>query len=147
MKSLLPIASCLSFFLLACAPADRQQQSVSTISFALARPKVVIEADPPPPFTYWANEGSTIRNHPRQAGIWIAQAVGQPGRYYFGDQCHASRYQHLVGRPLADMPEAPQGQVWRTHCSSCAVTQDLAMTRMNISFNEKSRTIDAIACG
>lgn len=147
MKSLLPGAGCLLFLLSACMPTDAQQQGVAGASFALTEPKVVMEADPPPPFTYWAPEGSTIRNHPRQAGIWIAQTAGQTDRYYFGDQCEASRYQQYVGRPLAEMPSAPQGSVWRTHCSTCAVTQDLSMARMNISYDEDTRTIAAIACG
>ena len=38
----------------------------------LATPNVVMEADPLPPFTYWAPESATIRNHPRMDGVWIA---------------------------------------------------------------------------
>jgi hypothetical protein len=131
----------------ACSLSEGQQQGGARSPAHLAQPSVVMEADPAPPFTYWAAEGSTLRNHPRQAGIWIGEVAGQRDRYYFGDQCQASRYQQFVGRPLAEMPSAPQGAVWRKHCSSCAVTQDLAMTRMNISFDEKSQRIDAIACG
>jgi hypothetical protein len=131
----------------ACTLSGAQQHGGRTLTVHLAQPAVVMEADPVPPFTYWAPEHSTIRNHSRQAGIWIAQAAGQPHRYYFGDQCQASRYQQFVGRPLAELPRAPQGAVWRMYCSTCSVTQDLAITRMNISFGEKSQTIDAIACG
>ncbi len=131
----------------ACASADETKADQAGPAPALPAPDVVMAAAPPPPFTYWAPDGSTIRNHPRQAGIWIAQAAGRPDRYYFGDQCQASRYQKFVGRPLAEMPAAPPGALWRTHCSTCAVTQDLAPNRLNISFDEKTGAIDAIACG
>lgn len=70
----------------------------------LAQPTVVMEAVPPPPFTYWAPVGSTIRNHPRQSGVWIAEVDGQAQRYYFGDQCHASRYQKFIGQPVEALP-------------------------------------------
>ena len=32
----------------------------------LATPQVVMAADPQPPYTYWAPENSTSRNHPPQ---------------------------------------------------------------------------------
>lgn len=131
----------------ACSPADGQGPDRPQVSPNLPPPDVILQADPPPPFTYWAPQGATIRNHPRQAGVWIAQAEGRPDQYYFGDRCQASRYQRFVGRPVAEMPDAPQDAVWRTHCSTCAVTQELAPHRMNISFDAKTGTIVAIACG
>lgn len=110
------------------------------------RPDLVIEADPAPPFTYWAPEGATIRNHPHDLSIWIAERDGVPERYYFGDQCGASAYRHLVGRPLADMPPAPEGAVRRTYCDTCAHTSDLGWARMNVLYDEDTRIITDIAC-
>ncbi|AZO00121.1 hypothetical protein EJ066_25010 [Mesorhizobium sp. M9A.F.Ca.ET.002.03.1.2] len=120
MKSLIAAAGCVVLFVSACTSSDEQQQSISSTPVKLAEPRVVIEADPAPPFTYWAPEGSTIRNHPRNPAIWVAQVAGQPERYYYGDQCQASRYQHLLGRPLTEMPDPPEEAIWRTHCSKCA---------------------------
>ena len=130
----------------ACTLADGQQNGRAAAP-TLPTPEVVMEADPAPPFTYWAAEGSTIRNHGRQAGVWVAQLPGQTDRYSFGDRCQASRYQQFVGRPVAEMPASPGAAEWRTHCTTCAVTQNLAWTRMNISFNDRTGTIEAIACG
>ncbi|WCM27347.1 hypothetical protein NDN01_25760 [Sphingomonas sp. QA11] len=141
------MALILAMVLSACGASDGRQRGSDPLLTELAKPNIVMEADPVPPFTYWAPEGATIRNHPRQVGVWVAQGAGQPDRYYFGDQCGASGYQQFVGRSLAEMPSAPTGAVWRTHCSACAVTQDLAMARLNISFDERTQTIDRIACG
>jgi len=137
------IASCLALCVSACASSEEQQQVISSSRES----RVVVEADPPPPFTYWAPEGSTIRNHPRNPLIWVAQVAGQPERYYYGDECQASRYQHLLGRPLSEMPDAPKDAIWRTHCSTCARTSDLGWVRMNISYDEDTRTVVEIACG
>lgn len=113
----------------------------------LATPNVVMESDPPPPFTYWAPENSTIRNHPRIAGVWIAEIEGQPTRYYYGDQCRASQFQHLVGQSLDALPRKPAGAIWRMACSTCAVTSDLGRERMNVSYDNDSRLITSISCG
>lgn len=140
-------ASAVGLMLGACAAADGPTTDRSEQSSPLPTPAVIMEANPPPPFTYWAAEGSIIRNHGRQAGIWIAKTAGNPDRYYFGDQCLASQYQQFVGRPVSEMPAPPPGAEWRTHCASCAVTQDLRRNRMNITFNDDSRAVEAIACG
>ena len=132
----------------ACTATDSPRTNrPKQICVSLPTPAVIMEATPPPPFTYWAAPGSTIRNHGRQPGIWIAQAGGKPGQYYFGDGCLASQYQQFVGRPVSEMPAPPSGAEWRIHCASCAVNQDLRWNRMNITFNDDSRTIEAIACG
>ncbi|WP_146119514.1 hypothetical protein [Phyllobacterium phragmitis] len=113
----------------------------------LAEPKVVMEADPPPPFTYWAPENSTIRNHPRDPLTWIAETEGGSRLYYFGDQCRASQFQHFVGQPVDALPDKPAGATWRMACSTCAVTSDLGRERMNVSYDEDSRAITSISCG
>lgn len=147
MKLTFGAAGATILLLAACTASEGQQKDRTPVPIELPTPNVIMEAKPAPPFTYWAPEGSTIRNHSRNSGIWIAQSAGKPDKYYFGDQCQASRYQQFVGRPLAEMPEAPQGAIWRTHCSSCVVTDDLSFDRMNIGFDEKTNTVDAITCG
>jgi hypothetical protein len=56
-------------------------------AFALAKPNVVMAADPQPSFTYWAPDYATILNHPCQPGIWIAESPGGSRKHYFGDSC------------------------------------------------------------
>ena len=140
-------ATAAVLMLAGCLSADGSTADRSGQPSSLPTPAVIMAANPPPPFTYWADAGSTIRNHGRQAGIWIAQAPGKPDRYYFGDRCSASRYQDFVGRPVSEMPAPPAGAEWRSHCVSCAVNQDLRWDRMTITFSDESRTVEAIACG
>lgn len=104
-------------------------------------------ADPQPPFTYWAPENSTIRNHPREAGIWIAQSKDGWRKYYFGDQCRASQFQRFVGGPLDALPDKPVDAVWRLTCSTCAALSDLNWARMNVSYEQETKTIEEISCG
>lgn len=130
-----------------CTSPESRQGGVVPAAVELPQPNVVMEADPPPPFTYWAPEGATIRNHPRIGGIWIAQRDGEHDRYYNGDQCLASRYQQFVGRTLADMPKAPEGSKWRVFCSTCAATSDLGWGRLNVNYDDQTREITSIWCG
>jgi hypothetical protein len=53
--------------------------------FELPRPNVIVDANPPPPFTYWAPDGSTIRNH-GNPDVWIAYIANRQ-IIYFGDSC------------------------------------------------------------
>ncbi|EAB6718025.1 hypothetical protein DUP91_27260 [Salmonella enterica subsp. enterica] len=106
-----------------------------------------MEADPAPPFTYWAPEGSTIRNHPRVDGVWIAETDGKPTITYFGDQCRASQFQQLVGKPLDALPERPADANWRLACTECAVHSNLDRKRMNVVYEEESKVISTVSCG
>lgn len=130
-----------------CTSPESRQGGVVPAAVELPQPNVVMEADPPPPFTYWAPEGAAIRNHPRIGGIWIAQRDGEHDRYYNGDQCLASRYQQFVGRTLDEMPEAPEGAHWRMSCSTCEITSDLRQGRLNVTYDEDTRAVVSIACG
>lgn len=130
----------------ACTPS-RDNPDAAVPEITLAEPEVVMAAVPPPPFTYWASEGSTIRNHPRVDGVWIAGKEGERDRYYFGDECSASRYQRFVGHPLEVLPEKPDSVEWRHACTTCAVTSDLGRARMNIAYDEDTRVIEQISCG
>jgi hypothetical protein len=108
----------------------------------LATPSVIMEADPPPPFTYWAPEGSVVRNHDVE-GIWTADLDGLR-TYYFGDGCGASRLQRLVGQPVEAVPSDTAG--WRIVHTREAVTQDLRRDRTNVVYNEATRLILSVSC-
>ena len=129
------------------APFSHGVVWASDLASTLARPDVVMKANPVPPFTYWAPEGSTIRNHPRVAGLWTAEVEGKIMKSYAGDQCHASRYQQLVGQQIGRIPAAPKGEIWRISCHACEVESDLVFSRMNLLFDETTRMIVAAECG
>ncbi len=106
----------------------------------------MIEADPPPPFTYWAPEGATIRNHPNVPGLWNAFVDGRNVATYFGDECRASEFQRFVGAPVQSFPAPPPGVELRTSCETCPVNDDLRPSRMNVIFNEATQEITRVAC-
>lgn len=120
---------------------------VSSRAIALATPAVTMEASPPPPFTYWAPEGSTIRNHPRDLSIWIAVGADGSQTYYFGDQCRASERQDWIGQSVDALPSPPSGATWRVGCTTCEQTSDLQWERLNVSYDERTRRIVTVSCG
>jgi len=105
-----------------------------------------MQADPPPPFTYWAPEGAVITNHPHVPGIWFADVDGRRVATYFGDDCHASQMQQLVGEPLQSLPPQPAGAEWRVSCGGCPVNSDLRPDRVNILFDDTTQVVEQIAC-
>ena len=112
-----------------------------------ATPNVVMAADPPPPSIYWAPEHSTVRNHPRQPGIWVAESKDGSRKYYFGDQCRASEFQSFIGQRVDALPERPTNAIWRLACSTCARLSDMDWMRMNVTYDQQTRTINDISCG
>ncbi|CAM5561905.1 hypothetical protein ATER59S_03574 [Aquamicrobium terrae] len=122
-------------------------QGTTTTPAQLSEPKVIMEADPLPPFTYWVPENSTIRNHPRLSSVWIAETADGLRVYYFGDRCRASEFQGFIGKRLDAFPERPADATWRMACSICAVTSDLGRERMNVFYDDVSRKITSISCG
>jgi hypothetical protein len=147
MRSVI-LALAVSSSLIACAPPTTSSPAAAPAIaepwFELVRPNVVVEADPPPPFTYWAPEGSVIRNH-GNPGLWVAHLDGRQV-IYFGDSCHASQWQHYVGQMLSSLPPAPAGMSIRTYCTTCAKHDDLRVDRINVVFEEATQRITDIAC-
>jgi hypothetical protein len=145
-------AAALSLCLAACGmwPGKKDDASASApplqAAFVLPDPSVVMEANPPPPFTYWAPEGATIRNHPNVPGIWNAFVEGRNVATYFGDQCRASGYQRFVGQPLQSMPQPAEDTELRVSCSDCPVNSDLRANRINVIFDQGTQKITQIAC-
>lgn len=142
-----------AFLASGCAPATAPVAAPEAASvepappeYKLAEPAVVMEATPPPPFTYWAPEGATIRNHPNVPGMWLAFVGEQNVASYSGDDCGASAYQRFVGQSADALPAPPEGVEVRPSCEGCAVNGDLRPTRMNVVFDEGTRAITRIAC-
>lgn len=63
------------------------------------------------------------------------------------DQCRASQYQNLIGRPRADIPQTPAGATWRVTCASCPVTMDYNPSRLNIFYNQDTEIVEQVRCG
>jgi hypothetical protein len=144
----------LAIALANCGSADAPPPSASHIpadiradepSFQLPHPNVTVEADPAPPFTYWAPDGAVIRNH-GNPGVWIAYVDGRNVATYFGDACHASELQAYVGQPLSAVPAPAPGLSLRTSCTTCAVNDDLRPDRVNVVYEEATQRIVSIAC-
>lgn len=114
--------------------------------YELPQPKITMEATPPPPHTYWAPEGATIRNHPHVPGIWLAFVDGRNVASYYGDQCRASEYQRFIGEPLLSIAPPPPGMEERRSCEGCPVNADLRPDRVNVIFDNATQTIVQVAC-
>lgn len=145
-------AAATALLLAGCSAGERASDPLPEI--ALARPDVIVEADPPPPYTYWAPAGSTIRVHPNlRAGrglpvSWIAEKGGRPLSYYHGDQCGAAAYQRFVGHPVMTLEQAgpPEGATLRLVCTQCAMLSDLGYGRMTVVFDDETRIVSDISC-
>lgn len=132
--------------LAACAPEREPEREPEPAAPVLAQPRVDMQADPPPPHTYWAPEGATIRNHPAQPGVWVAEVNGRPGPFYFGDACQAARRQGWIGQDVAALrPDIPPGA--RVSAQDQAVTSDLGFERLNVVLDQPDGRVVRVACG
>lgn len=102
-------------------------------------------ADPAPPFTYWAPEGATIRNH-GNPGIWIAYVQGRQVAMYFGDGCGASGLQPWVGMPVTEIPAPVQGEQRRVFAVDEPVTDDLRPDRLNVAYSRDTGRVVSVSC-
>lgn len=124
--------------------AVEQSQPIPLLPDDLHRPNVVMQADPEPPFTYWAPPGSTIRNHPTSSGIWFAEVQVEQRPTYFGEDCGAYRWQDLIGEPIAPLRVAFAGA--RISGPGQPITADLRFERLNILTDKQGRVL-VIRCG
>jgi hypothetical protein len=91
------------------------------------------KAPPPPP------RDEPIRNgQSRPAGPPPADEA---------DQCGASRYQYLVGRPRSAIPAQPAGARWRVTCTGCPITMDYSPARLNIFYDSETERVEEVRCG
>lgn len=132
----------------AAPPSDPEPAPAPSAPIQLTeRREVVMRADPPPPYTYWAPEGSVIRNHPTNPGVWIAYVDGgQAGGYYFGDACGAAARQDWIGRPRAELPSPAPGESRRVFETGDALTEDLRPDRTNIEIDPATQRVASISC-
>lgn len=110
------------------------------------RPNVVVRADPAPPHTYWAPEGSEIRNHPNVSGIWMAYVDGRQIGYYFGDDCGASGRQSWIGLLRSELPVRPANEAWRIFETGQPTTDDLRRDRTNIEIDPDTQRVVQVSC-
>lgn len=72
-----------------------------------------------------------------------APATPPPGE----NECRASDYQHLIGKPKSQIPAEPAGATWRVTCTTCPVTMDYNPQRLNIFFDEATGVVKKVNCG
>lgn len=127
-------------------PSDGDTAAAPARVEGLPEPAVTMTADPPPPYTYWAPEGSEVRNHPSNPNVWVAFGPGSTVAYYFGDACEAAAKQTWIGRARSDLPEPPTGAEWRIVESGESVVQDLQLDRLNIEIDPQTLQVISISC-
>lgn len=128
------------------APREETPQASERVE-GLAEPAVTMTADPPPPYTYWAPEGTEVRNHPSNPDVWIAFGEGANATYYFGDACEAAAKQDWLGRTRSDLPAPPTGAEWRIFETGQSVLQDLQLDRLNIEIDPQTQQVISVSCG
>jgi len=61
-------------------------------------------------------------------------------------QCVASDWQPYVGKARTELPQAPQGLVFRVLCNTCAATMDYRSDRVTFSYDDAG-VITRANCG
>lgn len=111
------------------------------------RPNIIVRADPAPPHTYWAPEGSEIHNHPSVDDVWMAYVDGRQVGYYFGDGCGASLRQDWIGLRRSELPARPADEAWRIFETAEPTTDDLRRERTNIEIDPETQRVVRVSCG
>jgi len=62
------------------------------------------------------------------------------------DTCGAAESQNLIGRNVAAVSFASDANV-RVACTTCAVTMDYNLDRMNVFFDQDTGVIERVTCG
>ena len=63
------------------------------------------------------------------------------------DSCGARSLQYLVGKPKSEIPVPVDPTKRRVTCTTCPVTQDYRMDRLNIFFDTETGIIKDVKCG
>lgn len=63
------------------------------------------------------------------------------------DDCGAADRQDWIGRARSDLPQPPDGALWRIFETGQPVTQDLRLNRLNIEIDPDSQTVVRLTCG
>src|SRR5688500_10055383 len=63
------------------------------------------------------------------------------------DTCRAATYATYIGDDYRTVPPAPQGQVFRVVCTTCAMTMDFNPQRLNFFYDQTTGRIVRLSCG
>ena len=63
------------------------------------------------------------------------------------DSCRAADYAHVIGDDYRDVPAAPPGRVFRVVCTTCAMTKDLNVQRLNFFYDQATGKVVRLSCG
>jgi hypothetical protein len=63
------------------------------------------------------------------------------------DACGAKAMQHLVGRPRSEIPAPINPNRQRVACTTCPVTMDYNIDRLNFFFDAQTGIIKEVRCG
>ena len=152
MKPLGPIlAAAAAVAAAACAQGGSNDATPALEQGELAGPGSDRQAAPPSTGTEARRGGQAGdgESRPKAADVPVA-GVGDPPADRSGDdadQCGASRYQWLLGRPRSAIPASPSGASWRIACTSCPITQDYSPARLNIFYDAETERIEEVRCG
>ena len=70
-----------------------------------------------------------------------------PPRADEANQCGASRYRWLIGRPRSAIPPQPANARWRVTCTGCPITMDYSPRRLNIFYDAETERVEEVRCG
>ena len=133
--------------LLACAEeTPENQQSAANTEVAAADQSGVVPTNDGLPVNVAGDGGNAAATTPRDVPIKASQSkpIGTPAADR-ADQCGASRYQWLVGRPRSAIPQ--QRANWRVTCTDCPITLDHRPDRLNIFFDSETELVEQVRCG
>jgi hypothetical protein len=63
------------------------------------------------------------------------------------DLCDVAGHQHLIGKPVMDLPRAPAGEVWRRLSNRSGQTYGYRPNRLTIIWDEGSGRVVGLRCG
>lgn len=63
------------------------------------------------------------------------------------DTCRAASYASYVGQDHRQVPRAPAGRAFRVVCTTCAMTKDLSLERLNFFYDASSGRVVRLSCG
>ncbi len=64
-----------------------------------------------------------------------------------GDLCKASELQWLVGKPRTEIPVPVEVVNRRVACTTCPITEDYSVYRLNIFYNSETDLVEQVRCG
>ena len=133
--------------LLACAEETPESQEIAASEEVAAADKPgVVPTNDGQRVNVAGDGGSAAPTAPRDVPIEGRQSKPiNPPTADRADQCGASRYQWLIGRPRSAIPQ--QQSNWRVTCTDCPITLDHSPARLNIFFDSETERVEEVRCG